>query len=300
MHNGVSDEVCFLIFDLAELNVAFSNPTQHEREPRHIARVSLWRMLGWEPNADEAATGMLAACEGVARGRMGAWRDSRPGLLALMTTLPGRPYNGLYGLDATATPEDATALAENLAASGVSWCARLRPNVSIEVDEALGGAGLLAEDEALLMATSLATYDLKGHRPPELTLSTRRTEDDPAIADVLGAAFGSPPSSAVKLLDPAHLNYEGTEWHLGEVDGVLVSCAMSVVVGNAVGIFAVGTVPGARGKGYASAVTSRALAHGFDAGSTFGVLTASPEVRGVYERLGFSVLESWRRLVPSL
>ena len=257
-------------------------------------------MRVWALNADEAATGMLAACEGVARGRMGAWRDSRPGLLALMTTLPGRPYNGLYGLDATATPEDATALAENLAASGVSWCARLRPNVSIEVDEALGGAGLLAEDEALLMATSLATYDLKGHRPPELTLSTRRTEDDPAIADVLGAAFGSPPSSAVKLLDPAHLNYEGTEWHLGEVDGVLVSCAMSVVVGNAVGIFAVGTVPGARGKGYASAVTSRALAHGFDAGSTFGVLTASPEVRGVYERLGFSVLESWRRLVPSL
>ncbi|MHB2028525.1 MAG: GNAT family N-acetyltransferase [Acidimicrobiales bacterium] len=257
-------------------------------------------MRTWAPNAHEAATGMLAACEGVARGRTGAWRDSRPGLLALMTTLPGRPYNGIYGLDETATPEDATALVVRLAASGVSWCARLRPSVPDEVDESLRDVGLFAEDEALLMATSLVAYDVEGPEPPELTLNTRRTEDDLAIAEVLGAAFGALPSSAAKLLDPAHLECEGIQWHLGKVDGVPVTCAMSVVAGDAVGIFAVGTVPEARGKGYGSAVTSRALTYGFAAGAGFGVLTASPEVQGVYERLGFSVMERWRRLVPSL
>lgn len=257
-------------------------------------------MQTWAPNADDAAVGMLAACEGVARGRTGAWRDSRPGLLALMTTLPGRPYNGLYGLDATATPEDATALSDDLAASGVSWCARLRPSVPDDVDAALRDVGLVAEDEALLMATTLATSDFENHEALGLDLSTRRAEDDRAIATVLGAAFGTLPSSAAKLLDPAHLKSEGTEWHLGKVDGVPVTCAMSVVVGDAVGIFAVGTVPEAREKGYGSAVTSRALTHGFAAGATFGVLTASPEVQGVYERLGFTVMERWRRLLPSL
>ncbi|HQU00357.1 MAG TPA: GNAT family N-acetyltransferase, partial [Acidimicrobiales bacterium] len=72
----------------------------------------------------------------------------------------------------------------------------------------------------------------------------------------------------------------------------------SVRAGDAVGLFAVGTIPAARGRGYASAVTSRALAHGFAAGATFGVLTASPDVRHVYETLGFRVREHWRRLVP--
>jgi GNAT superfamily N-acetyltransferase len=182
-----------------------------------------------------------------------------------MTTLPGRPYNGIYGLDATATPEDATALVARLAASGVSWCARLRPSVPDEVNESLRDAGLFAEDEALLMATSRVA-EVEGPEPPDLTLSTRRPRDDLAIAKVLGAAFGAPSSSAVKLLDPTHLKCEGIQWHLGKVDGVAVTCAMSIVAGDAVGIFAVGTVPEARGKGYGSAVTSRALAHGFAAG----------------------------------
>ena len=244
--------------------------------------------------------GMLAACECISRGRPGAWRDSRPGLLALMSTLPGRPYNGVYGLDATATSEDATALAARLAASGVSWCARLRPSVPDEVDVSLRDVGLVAEDETLLMATSLVAYDVTGSEPPEITLSTRHTEDDLAITEVLGAAFDTLPSSAAKLLDSAHLTCEGIQWHLGRVDGVPVTCAMSVVAGDAVVIFAVGTVPEARGKGYGSAVTSRALTHGVAAGAGFAVLTASPEVQGLYERLGFSVMERWRRLVPSL
>lgn len=263
-----------------------------------VAPVSLELVGRWTPNADEAAAGMLGACEGVARGRTGAWRASPPGLLALMSTVMGRPYNGIYGLDASATPEDATALALRLANSGVSWCARLRPSVPEEIDDALGELGLFAEDEVLLMATSLGPDDFQGSPPPELTVSTRRPSDDLAIATVLASAFATPSSNAAKLLDPAHLACEGIEWHLGMVQDEPVTCAMSVLAGDAVGLFAVGTVAEARGRGYASAVTSRALAHGFAAGAKFGVLTASPDVQRLYETLGFRVLEHWRRLVP--
>lgn len=56
------------------------------------------------PNADEAATGMLVACEAISQGRVGAWRDARQGLVGLMTTVPGRPHNRICGLDGTATP----------------------------------------------------------------------------------------------------------------------------------------------------------------------------------------------------
>lgn len=242
---------------------------------------------------------MLAACEEIARGRVGAWRDSRPGLLALMTTLPGRPYNGLYGLDASATRKDATALARKLAASDVSWCARLRPRVPAYVDESLRQVGLVEEDATILMATPFANDAIEGSLPPELVLSMAGPEDHLAIASVLESAFGTPPSSAAKLLDPVYSRVKRIKWYLGRVDGVAVTCAMSVVAGDAAGIFAVGTQFEARRKGYGSSVTSRALRDAAAAGARYGVLTASPEVQGVYERLGFRVLERWRRLVPA-
>ncbi|WP_298345366.1 hypothetical protein [Ferrimicrobium sp.] len=175
-------------------------------------------------------------------------------------------------------PEDASALAVRLAASGVSWAARLRPSVPDEVDEALSDMGLFAEDEILLMATSLVTDEVQGQELPGLTLSMRRAHDDLAITEVLGAVFGTPPANATKLLDPAHLECDEIQWHLGKVDGVLVSCAMSVVAADAVAIFAVGTVAEARENGYGSAVTLRALTHGFTGSARCGVLTASPEV----------------------
>ncbi|HQT99615.1 MAG TPA: hypothetical protein PLG60_03840, partial [Acidimicrobiales bacterium] len=184
-----------------------------------MAPVSLELVGNWTPNADETAAGMLGACEGVARGRTGAWRASPPGLLALMTTVRGRPYNGVYGLNASATPEDATALAQRLAQSGVSWCARLRPSVPEGVGDALRALGLFEEDEVLLMATSLVPDDAESSPSPELTVSARRSGDELAIARVLAGAFATPPSSAAKLLEPAHLACEGIEWHLGEVEG---------------------------------------------------------------------------------
>ncbi len=216
-----------------------------------------------------------------------------------MTTLPGRPYNGVFGLDATASADDALSMVARLAASPVSWCARLRPTVSRSVDGALEGVGIIAQDETLLMATTSLGRGGDPPNPPDLTLRTGAVEDSRAIAEVLAAAFGTPPSSAAQLLDRAHISRAPISWHLGVVGEEPVTCAMAVLAGEAVGLFAVGTVPNARGRGYASAVTTRALRHGFAAGASFAVLTASPDVRTLYEGLGFQVLESWRRLVPS-
>ena len=250
------------------------------------------------PEANHAALGMIAACEGVARGRPGAWRQSRPGLLALMTTLLGRPYNGLYGLDNAGASADAATLAAELAASGVSWCARLRPSTPVQVDAALHDCGLFEEDLIQLMAIFEMPHDPANTHSSMLQLRTCGPRDHDAIASVLGAAFGTSPASASMLLSPDHLLKGGTEWHLGEVDGVPVTCAMAVTAGDAIGIFAVGTVPDARGMGFGSAVTARAARHGLARGLKLAVLTASPEVQSVYEGIGFRVLESWRRLVP--
>ena len=115
---------------------------------------------------------------------------------------------------------------------------------------------------------------------------------------MLSAAFGTTPTGASKLLSPDHLLKGGTIWHIGEVDGVPVTCAMAVMAGDAVGIFAVGTIPHARGKGYGSAVTAHAVCHGLAGGGKLAVLTASPDVQDVYKRIGFRVMETWRRLVP--
>jgi GNAT superfamily N-acetyltransferase len=71
---------------------------------------------------------------------------------------------------------------------------------------------------------------------------------------------------------------------VGYAGGRAVSCSAAYVDGEAVGIFAVATVPAARGRGYGAALTHRAATCEPDLPAW---LTASDLGRPVYERLGF-------------
>ena len=74
-----------------------------------------------------------------------------------------------------------------------------------------------------------------------------------------------------------------TLW-IGRVDGVAVGAAMSYRTDEVVGIFGVTTTATARGRGYGSALTRRALL--LDTGLP-AVLGPSPEAERMYLRLGF-------------
>ena len=67
-----------------------------------------------------------------------------------------------------------------------------------------------------------------------------------------------------------------------------MACAWVLCAGGVAGIYTVGTVPEAHGRGFGTAVTE-AVRHAQGLGYRSAVLWASPAGRPVYERMGFRV-----------
>jgi hypothetical protein len=72
----------------------------------------------------------------------------------------------------------------------------------------------------------------------------------------------------------------------------LAATAMAFTVGDAVGIFNVGTLRPHRRRGYGAAITARAVADGLAAGGRWAWLESSDDGLRVYERLGFATVET--------
>ena len=124
-------------------------------------------------------------------------------------------------------------------------------------------------------------------RPERLTVTQASTPDELAeFEQATCAAFGAPAPLATFdihgrdiLDDPAMHVLIGREG-----DGPVVAGAMAYVDPAVVGLYGVGTVPGHRGRGYATALTTAGLALAPDRPA---VLQPSAKAAGLYRRLGF-------------
>jgi len=95
-------------------------------------------------------------------------------------------------------------------------------------------------------------------------------------------------------IHPAQILDDGRMTMLtGRVAGAAVSAAMSYRTDQGIGIYGVTTIPSARGRGYASALTHALLDPAVPA-----ALSPSPMAEGMYRRLGFTnagELRMWQR-----
>jgi GNAT superfamily N-acetyltransferase len=87
---------------------------------------------------------------------------------------------------------------------------------------------------------------------------------------------------------------------VGSIGGAPVAAAALYLTHGVAGIGWVGTVPDARGRGYAEAVTWAAVREGFRRGGAFANLQASPMGKAVYERMGFATPTEYHLLVRAL
>lgn len=77
-------------------------------------------------------------------------------------------------------------------------------------------------------------------------------------------------------------------WHFAAIlEGVPVGCATLFLGAGVAGLYHVGTVPKARGKGIGKAVTLAALEHARDLGIRTAILHASKDGEGIYRQIGF-------------
>ncbi len=80
----------------------------------------------------------------------------------------------------------------------------------------------------------------------------------------------------------------------GSIEGILayiderpVAVALTIFSGNSAGVYWVGTVPSARGRGLGELCTQRATNLGFSRGAMLVTLQASPQGNPIYRRMGY-------------
>jgi hypothetical protein len=113
---------------------------------------------------------------------------------------------------------------------------------------------------------------------------------------VAAAGFEAPPHLMAPFYTPQIAATPGLSIYLGRTAGQPVSTATSFRHGNSVGIFNVATPPTYRRRGYAAALTIRAVRDGFDAGATFAWLQSSPLGNSLYRGIGFQHVETYTLL----
>jgi len=89
------------------------------------------------------------------------------------------------------------------------------------------------------------------------------------------------------------LAFPGVRLYVGEAEGEPAVTGVAIPVGDAVGNFNVATPPRHRRRGYAAALSARAVLDGIAEGATWAFLQSSAMGRRVYESLGFRTVERW-------
>jgi ribosomal protein S18 acetylase RimI-like enzyme len=210
-------------------------------------------------------------------------------------------------------------------------------NAAFRIDDALDGAEFLArargffaghgrgfsvwarggerEDRDLFEAAEKAGMQVV-YEMPEMILTRRpegpslpdgaelrRLGSDPdaedywRIAAVAYADLGFPPETFGFYKNHAGLRAENVAAFIAYLDGQPVSIAMTIVSHRVAGIYWVGSLGRARGKGLGQAVTAAATDAGFELGADIASLQASPMGKPIYSAMGYEVVYDYRLLM---
>ena len=159
---------------------------------------------------------------------------------------------------------------------------RLKAHGFTTHDDGTGGAGMAidlhAMNESEPMPKGLEIIQVKDNK----TLK--------AWCHIVCVAFGAPPHAEptfVKLFQRENKYKQPIKLYLGILDGKPVSTSGYFLGEGVVGIYFVATLPEARQRGAAFAVTQKALKDGRALGYRVGILQASKMGEPVYRRMGF-------------
>lgn len=164
-----------------------------------------------------------------------------------------------------------------------------------------------AEDRDLAAAAEAAGFQLV-YEMPEMTLAGRpappelppgaelrrlttveQAPDFWRVATTSYASIGFPPEVFAGYTNHAGLLAENVVAFLALLDGEPVGIAMTMVSHDVAGIYWVGSLEQARGKGIGRAVTAAATNAGFDLGANVASLQASPMGKPIYEAMGYEI-----------
>jgi ribosomal protein S18 acetylase RimI-like enzyme len=161
--------------------------------------------------------------------------------------------------------------------------------------ERLKAHGFELDYDAPGMAIDLDALDESLLLSDELTIVTAL--DDKTLQDwvtVLCASYNMPVSAAQAWTEVTQaFDAENAPWRLyvGYWNGQSVATNLLFNGAGVAGLYCVGTIPEARGKGFGTAITLKPLLDARAEGYRYGVLFASEEGLPMYSRLGFHLVD---------
>lgn len=221
------------------------------------------------------------------------WTKNESGALAAVSGVALPTLNGVWVGDVDIATDTVSGLLDRVEDAGLPYCLQVRPRGAAHLRELVATRAMTSVHDVPLMAfTDPSALDASRHAEG-LVIRELQPAEAGRHASAAAAGFEAPVEFFEQLMTPRVLGAPGVRTYLGEVDGQPVTTALGVTLGAHVGIFNVATSPEYRGHGYGAAATARAVTDGLEAGATWSWLQASPSGYGIYERLGFQILERW-------
>ncbi len=112
--------------------------------------------------------------------------------------------------------------------------------------------------------------------------------------EALMNGFGMGDPADEHLLEPLRRPSPAMQMWVLEQDGALISTATAAFVDDTVSLWAMGTAPEHRRRGYGSALLSTVLAEAIRRGARTGLLAATPDGQLLYEHAGWQTFENWQ------
>lgn len=169
-----------------------------------------------------------------------------------------------------------------------------------------------AEDRDLVAAAERAGLQMV-YEMPEMTLrapaetkplpagaelrqltTSEQADDYWHIAAASYASLGFPAEVFRGYTDHRGLLADDVVAFIAYLDGDPVSIAMTIVSHSVAGVYWVGSLEQARGKGLGRAVTVAATNAGFDLGADIASLQASPMGKPIYEEMGYETVYDYK------
>ena len=226
------------------------------------------------------------------------------GVFTILTGLPFDWYNQLMIEDEEATPDTLLTGVARARERGGPFVVRLRGGIDDRFVATLARVGFEPEGEETatpgMVAFPIDRDLIARHAAPELEI--RRVTDAAGIdvhRHVVSAGFGSDRAVALGTACPDLLDRPDCVVYVGFSDGSPVVSGLGWRSGRTIGVYSIATVPSARRRGYAAAMTAGVVADGIDAGCDVAALQASSMGRPIYERQGFRTVVRYTAYVPS-
>jgi GNAT superfamily N-acetyltransferase len=127
--------------------------------------------------------------------------------------------------------------------------------------------------------------------------SADEADDYWRVATAAYASVGFPPEIFAFYESHEGLLADNVAAFLAYLDGTPVSIAMTIVSHGVAGVYWVGSLEEARGKGLGWALTAAATNAGFDMGAELASLQASPMGEPIYRAMGYETICTYRLLL---